>query len=91
MTQQIPKTSVDSLVDNIAYASDMLADMSNQIIAIKRNLPPMEAMRDVAFSADYPAIFAQNNVMADTTTLVWSLENAKTLLSMICSEIIQSD
>ena len=91
MTQQLPKTSVDTLIDNIAYASDMLADMCDMIAVIKRNIPPIDAMQDVAFSADYSAIFAQNSVMADTTALVWSLENTKTLLTLIRNEIVQSD
>lgn len=91
MTQQIPRTSVDMLVDNIAYASDMLSEMCDKIAFIKRSIPPMEAMRDVAFSNDFEAIANQNGVMADTAVLVWTIEKAKELLSTIGSEIIGFD
>lgn len=91
MTQQMPKTSVDMLIDNIAYAADIIADMSDRIMAIKRCLPPIEAMRDIAYSADYPAIYAQNSFMADTATLVWSLENSRNLLTMIGNQISETE
>lgn len=91
MIQQMPKTSVDMLIDNLAYASDILAEMTDRMMAIKRCLPPIDAMRDVAYSADYPAIYSQNSFMADTSTLVWSLENSKNLLTMIGSQISETD
>lgn len=91
MIPQIPRTSADMLVDNIAYASDMLNDMIDKIMSIKRCLPPIDAMRDIAFGGDFNAIYDQNSIMSDTAALVWSIEQSKSLLNNIGAEIMEAE
>lgn len=87
MTQQIPRTSGDIIVDNIEYLSDLLSDMLTTVERMRKLLPVREDIRNIAFSEDINQVNELNRVMADTSTAVWATEKAKDILSTVFNDL----
>ena len=87
MTQQIPRTSGDIIVDNIDYLSDLLSDMLTTIDRLRKILPAREDVHNIAFSEDINQVNELNRVMADTVTAVWATEKAKDILSTVFNDL----
>ena len=87
MTQQIPRTSGDIVIDNIEYLSDLLSDMLTTVDRMRKLLPIREDIHNLAFSDDINQVNELNRVMADTAIAVWAAEKTKDILSNVYSDL----
>ena len=87
MAQQI-RTSGDIIIDNVDYMCDMLEDMINTLYRAKEFIPQRTILQDISLSQDVVAVNNLNRAMADTQTLVWSIERTKDLLVDFTSELM---
>ena len=87
MTQQIPRTSGDVIVDNLEYLSDLVSDILTTIDRTRKLLPAREEIRDLAFSEDIGQVNELNRVMADTAIAVWAAERTKDIVTNVFNDL----